>query len=136
MILTSVWIAIAIAADPRGDFSLNDDWAFGLPDKAFVESGSIRFTFWRSMTLIAQVFWGALFCLPTGFSFDSLRFSSLVAGLVGVLGLYALLRQYRTGPITGMIGAIALAVNPLYFGLSCTFMTDVAFMALMILSVA
>jgi hypothetical protein len=136
IIIVAVWAAMAAAANPRGNFSLNDDWAYGLPVRALVEGGSIRFTFWQSMTLIAQVFWGALFCLPGGFSFDALRVSTLVAGLVGVLALYGLLRHYGASLGVATIGALTFAVNPLYLGMSCTFMTDVPFTALMILSIA
>ncbi len=69
LLLTAAWVGMATLVDPRGEFSLNDDWAYALPVKTLVERGSIRFTFWQSMTLIAQVLWGALFCLPRGFSF-------------------------------------------------------------------
>jgi hypothetical protein len=136
IILTVAWVAMAVVADPVGDFSLNDDWAFGLPVKVPVENRAIRFTFWQSMTLIAQVFWGTLFCLPRGFSFNALRFSSLAAGLIGILGLHGFLRHNRAGSLVALIGAIVLVVNPLYFGLSCTFMTDAPFTALMIVSIA
>jgi hypothetical protein len=134
-VLTLAWLGLIAVIDPRGDFSLNDDWAYGLPVRALVESGQIRFTFWQSMTLIAQVFWGALFCLPAGFSFDALRASTLVAGLGGVLALYGLLRHYGASRPLSTIGALAFAVGPLYLGVSCTFMTDIPFAALMLVSV-
>jgi 4-amino-4-deoxy-L-arabinose transferase-like glycosyltransferase len=134
-ILGLAWLGMAILVNPRGDFSLNDDWAYGLPVRALVEKGEFRFTFWQSMTLITQVFWGALFCLPVGFSFDALRISTLVAGLVGTLGLYGLLRHFGAARLVALLGALFYAIDPLYFGLSCTFMTDVPFTSLMILSI-
>jgi hypothetical protein len=133
--LTAVWVAMAIAVDPRGEFSLNDDWAYALPVKALVERGSLRFTFWQSMTLITQVVWGALFCLPGGFSYLTLRVSLLVAGLAGVLGLYRLCQHLGTGAPLATLAAMTLALNPLYVGLSCTFMTDIPFTALFVLSI-
>ena len=87
LLLTAAWAGMAIQVDPRGEFSLNDDWAYALPVKALTEQGLIRFPFWQSMILIGQVLWGALFCLPGGFSFLALRLSVLTAGLAGVLGL-------------------------------------------------
>jgi hypothetical protein len=135
LLLTAAWVGMAILVDPRGEFSLNDDWAYALPVKAFVERGSIRFTFWQSMTLIAQMLWGALFCLPRGFSYLALRVSMLTAGLAGVLGLYRLCRHTGAGTALATLAALTLALNPLYFGLSCTFMTDVSFTALLILSI-
>ena len=59
LLLITAWVSMAIQVDPRGEFSLNDDWAYALPVKALVEQFSIRFTFWQSMTLIGQVLWGA-----------------------------------------------------------------------------
>ena len=105
-----------------------------LPVKALTEQGLIRFTFWQSMTLIGQVLW-ALFCLPGGFSFLALRLSVLTAGLAGVLGLYGLCRHLVPGTACATLAALTLAFNPIYFGLSCTFMTDVPFTVLLILSI-
>jgi len=124
---------MVILVDPRGEFSLNDDWAYALPVKALTEQDSIRFTFWQSMTLIGQVLWGALFCLPGGFSFLALRLSVLTAGLAGVLGLYGLCRHIGSGTALATLASLTLALNPIYFGLSCTFMTDVPFTVLLIL---
>jgi Dolichyl-phosphate-mannose-protein mannosyltransferase len=130
--LCVVWIVAALLIDPTGDFPLNDDWAYGLPVEVLVRDGTIRFTFWQSMTLITQVFWGALFCLPAGFSYTALRISTLIAGLGGVLGLYALLRHFRASPAIAFVGAALMATNPIYLGLSYSFMTDIPFLALML----
>ena len=135
LLLTVAWVGMAIQVDPRGEFSLNDDWAYALPVRALTEQNSIRFTFWQSMTLIGQVFWGALFCLPGGFSYFALRLSVLTAGLAGVMGVYALCRHIGAGTSLATLAALTLALNPIYFGLSCTFMTDVPFTALLVLSI-
>jgi len=86
------------------------------------------------MTLIIHVFWGALFCLPHGFSFMAVRISTLVLSLVGVLGLYVLIRQLNRLRWLAMICALTLCFNPIYFSLSSTFMTDVPFTAWEILA--
>jgi len=116
LLLTAAWAGMAIQVDPRGEFSLNDDWAYALPVKALTKQGLIRFTFWQSMTLIGQVLWGALFCLPGGFSFLALRLSVLTAGLAGVLGLYGLCRHIGSGTALATLAALTLALNPIYFG--------------------
>ena len=93
ILICLVWTVLAIVIDPRGDFPLNDDWAYGLPVKALMERGEFRLTDWTVASLVSQEFWGALFCLPAGFSYTALRISTLVLGLVGLIGLYGLLRQ-------------------------------------------
>ena len=87
------WTLLALVIDPRGDFPLIDDWAYGLQVKMLVEQGSIRFTDWNTATGIAQVGWGCVFCLPEGFSFTAIRLSTLTLGLVGLVSLYLLMRK-------------------------------------------
>jgi 4-amino-4-deoxy-L-arabinose transferase-like glycosyltransferase len=127
MLLFFVWVAAALAVNPVGDFPLNDDWAYGSAVRALLEEGDIRLSDWTATNLIAQVLWGALFCLPFGFSFTALRASTLVLGLVGVVATYGLLREARAQAWLALLGALVLAFSPIYFSLSFTFMSDVPF---------
>ena len=129
------WVLLAFLIDPRGDFPLNDDWAFGLPVKALVEHGSVRFTEWTCPSLITQMGWGRVFCLPGGFSFSALRLSTLTLGLVALVTQYFLLRRVGASPAVALVGTWALGANPIFFSLSYTFMTDVPFLGLMNLAV-
>src|SRR5262245_54255120 len=88
------------------------------------------------MPLLTQVLWGALFCLPAGFSFTAVRLSTIVLGLVGLLATYRLFRAASVDRAPALLGVIVLAVNPLYFALSATFMTDVPFFALSMLAMS
>ena len=133
-ILVLIWLVIATLPGPVGDFPLNDDWSYGLAVRSLVETGSLQLTGWVSMPLVAQVAWGYLFCLPSGFSFTALRFSTLVLGLMGVLFSYALLREARAAASIAFLGALVVAVNPLYVVLSHSFMTDVPFFSLAVAS--
>jgi hypothetical protein len=134
LLIAAVWIVVALLIDPRGEFPLNDDWAYAAAVKTLLGGGGIRLPGWTTVNLIAQIFWGALFCLPFGFSFTALRISTLVLGLTGVLGLYGLLREGDADHGTALFGALLLAFNPLYLVLSYTFMSDVPFVAVSLLS--
>jgi hypothetical protein len=134
LLIVAVWIVVALLIDPRGEFPLNDDWAYAAAVKTLLGGGGIRLSGWTTVNLIAQIFWGALFCLPFGFSFTALRISTLVLGLTGVLGLYGLLREGDADHGTALFGALLLAFNPLYLVLSYTFMSDVPFVAISLLS--
>ena len=132
--LTALWLLAVLIVNPRGDFPLNDDWAASRSVRQLVEHGVYQPTGWLAMTLILHVFWGALFCLPHGFSFMAVRISTLVLSLVGVLGLYALIRQLDRPRWLAMICGLTLCFNPIYFSLANTFMTDVPFTAWEILA--
>ena len=102
--------------------------------KHLVEQGDYQPTGWLAMTLVTHVFWGALFCLPHGFSFIAVRISTLALSLVGVLGGYVLIRQLDRPRWLALFFALTLCFNPVYFSLSNTFMTDVPFTAWEILA--
>jgi hypothetical protein len=79
------------------------------------------------MPLITNVLWASLFCLPTGFSFTALRFSTLTASFLGLVGCYLLIRDLRQPRWLAVITTLTLAFNPIYYALSYTFMTDVPY---------
>ncbi len=128
------WVALWLATVPRGDFPLNDDWTYGFAVRSVVETGRLVMLPWSAVNAVAQVYWGALFCTLFGFSYETLRASTGVLGAVGVLAAYGLLREVGTGVAVAALGALVVGCNPLYLSQSVTFMTDVPFAALVIVS--
>ena len=124
-----LWLALALVIDPVGDFPLNDDWSYGRTVSTLVTEGRYEPTGWTSMPLLPQVLWGALFCLPDGFSFTALRLSTLLLGALGLLATWGFLRECGVRRGAAAIGTALVATNPLYLQLSYTFMTDVPFTA-------
>ena len=130
LLLSVLWLVMVMLVNPLGDFPLNDDWVYGRATRSIVEDGNFTLAGGNTAAnLIAQAFWGALFCLPFGFSFSALRISTLVLGLLGVFATYGLLKEVGAGRTMSLLGALLIALNPIYFGLSNTFMTDVPFFA-------
>ena len=133
-ILSLFWCFMVFLVNPIGNFPLNDDWAYGRLVKILLEEGKWRMEGPLNVPFVAQGLWGALFCLPFGFSFTALRFSTLLLGWAGVLATYGFLREIGTDRRLAIVGAVAIATNPIYFALSHTFMTDVPFFAFATLS--
>jgi hypothetical protein len=134
LLIIGIWVLVVFLINPRGEFPLNDDWCYAGTVKTMLEGGGLRLPGCSSTNIIAQVLWGALFCLPFGFSFVALRISTLTLGVTGVLALYGLLREIGADRGTALFGALLLAFNPLYLVLSYTFMPDVPFTAVSIVS--
>jgi hypothetical protein len=134
MTIALLWSLMVLIVKPLGDFPLNDDWSYGMAVKRLVAGEGYRPVGWTEMTLITQALWGALFCLPHGFSFTALRFSTLAFSLVGMLAMYVLIRQLQRPRMLAVCCALTLGCNPIYFALSNTFMTDVPFTTLAILT--
>lgn len=133
-LLLGLWLLCVAGADPRGEFPINDDWSFAMAAKSVAEQGSFLPLGWTGMPLLTQALWGALFCLPGGFSFEALRTSTLVLALLGISATHLLIRQTSRSRLAAGVGAACIAFNPIYFSLSNSFMTDVPFTAMTTLS--
>jgi len=131
LILT--WIAAISLINPSGDFPLNDDWVYGLVVRNLLKTGHFQFISPASANLFTQAYWGALFCLPSGFSFAALRLSTLVIAALGVVSLYGVTREVGCSKTMATLASLLLIFNPLYLGLANTFMTDVPFTATLII---
>jgi len=135
LLIAFLWCFAVVIVNPHGNFPLIDDWQFGRAVKHLLEEGEFRPMGVTTMTLITQVLWGAIFCIPFGFSFTTLRYSTLLLSLLGILGFYLLIRKLEGPRWLAVIAALMLAFNPIYFALSYSFMTDVPFTVLSLLAV-
>jgi 4-amino-4-deoxy-L-arabinose transferase-like glycosyltransferase len=133
-ILLGSWIVAVLLVNPAGDFPLNDDFSFGRSVFNLVPGGQLRLDDWLSMPLLSQLFWGAGFCQVFGFSFTVLRISTLILGFAAVAAMYFLCRDLGQRRSIATLAALVVAFNPLFFSLSFTFMTDVPFLAFLILT--
>lgn len=127
LVLLGLWLACAALVNPRGDFPLNDDWSYGLSVKHLLDSGEFRPTGWTAMTLLSHTLWGALFASAGGFSFETLRLSTLLLGFIGLCAIHRFARGLGQPRSLALLLALTLAFNPVYYALSLSFMTDVPF---------
>ena len=135
LILTATCAVYVLAVSPQREFPLNDDWAYAQTVRRLLTIGQLHISDWSSATLIFQVYWGALFTrLFGGFSFTALRWSTLVFSFISCMALYDLLRQLDLSASAAWLGGLTLIVNPIFVYLSYTFMSDVFYLGLMLLS--
>jgi Dolichyl-phosphate-mannose-protein mannosyltransferase len=132
-----LWIAlgealVALILRPFQNTPFIDDWTYGWSVEWLLQHGELKILEWSSNLNVVQVLWGALFCLPVGFSFTALRVSTWVLAVGCLWGLYWLLRELDISRHSALLGTATLAVNPVFFMLGFTFMTDVPFLAFMV----
>ncbi|MBI5564947.1 MAG: glycosyltransferase family 39 protein, partial [Chloroflexi bacterium] len=117
------------------DIPLNDDWAYAQSVRHLLTTSELHVSEWAAPSLIPQIYLGALFAhLAGGFSFVALRWSTLVCAVISCLALYDLLRQLGLRHAEGTLGVLLLLVNPIFINLTYTFMSDVFFLALLLVS--
>lgn len=132
-LLILITVVSEFIVNPVGDFPLNDDWCYG---KAVYYSSLDKFTVggFGAMTLATHILWGMLFTKLFGFTFTVLRFSTLLSSLVGLFFLNKLITKITANTILAFCVCLVLLFNPLYFNLSNTFMTDINFNTLLVIS--
>ena len=120
--------------NPFSDFPIDDDWSYGRTVKHLLETGDFRPLQFTPAPMLTNILWGGLFCLLNGFSFTALRVSTFAAAVIGLCGLYVLVREQRGPPWLAILVCLMLGLNPIYFELTHTFDTDVLFIALCVWS--
>jgi len=134
MLILLVYLSLALVVSPFHEFPLNDDVMYAEAVQTFVETGQLKLSPWVAPTLVFQVVYGAAVSKLFGFSFTTLRLSTLMLSLVGTSSFYLFLRMLSIGRVLSLCGALTLALNPVYLNMSYTFMTDVPFTAFLLLS--
>jgi hypothetical protein len=127
--LSLAWLLASWLIRPGGEFPLNDDWAYVLPVKWWVEQGTLRFTDWQFMTLVGQVLPAGLLLQPFGFSISALRWMGLACLLASALLLMLLAARARLPHAGTTLLVFGLLCNPIALCNAATFMTDTPFMA-------
>ncbi len=131
--LAAIWVLLLLIVQPFGEFPLNDDWNYGITVQRVLADRDFRPPT-ASCPLLTHALWGSLFCLPSGFSYETLRFSSQLAGFLGLAVTYLFVREFNGTRVLGLVSSLTLALNPCYLGLANTFMTDVSFTVVFTLS--
>jgi len=133
--LCVIWALACVVMGPVGEFPLNDDWSYALAARSLSEDGKLVLSDFTSMPLITQLLWGYPFLLAGGgFSFTALRVSTLVLAGIGILAGYGCARVLRASPCHAAVVALALMSNGVFVALSATYMSDVPFLALLLLA--
>ena len=125
IVFAAGWVLVS----PWTNVPVMDDWVYAWSVERFVTSGQLRVLDFSSVYPLAQILWGSLFAAVAGFSFGVLRLSTVLLAAGGCYAIYLTLRELRVEPFASLVAALTVALSPVYFALSFTFMTDVPFVA-------
>lgn len=123
-ILVAVHLAIVALVAPRGDFPLNDDWAYAHSVRWLLDEGRIRLSDWVGMNLVPQTLAGAAVTAAGGFSFETLRHLTQVVAVICMGVAYGWFRTARFEPGAALAATLALVSFPAWPVLANSYMTD------------
>lgn len=113
---------------PAGNFPIDDDWSFAAVVKTVtVGHGRFALPWFAEMPLITHIAWASLFVTIAGFSFDTLRLSTIALTALGLVGLWILSLRCGLTRTSAAFVTAAFAMSPAVFQLTNSFMTDVPF---------
>jgi 4-amino-4-deoxy-L-arabinose transferase-like glycosyltransferase len=132
-----LWSIVAIlTVSPIRETAFLDDWAYARMVDVYLRSGSHQADAWVAANPVMQIHWGAMFSYFFGFSHSTLRVSTLVLSAGALASLYFLARDSGLHQSAAAVLTLVLASSPLFLQLSFSFMTDVPFVAFLLVSLA
>jgi hypothetical protein len=129
LLIVLICLIPAVLLRPFQNTPFVDDWVYAWPVEHLLKMQELKILDYSGAINLPQVLWGALFTLPGGFSFTALRISTFVLATASLCALYLVLRELDVSRASARLAVAALAVYPIFFILSFTFMTDVPFIA-------
>jgi 4-amino-4-deoxy-L-arabinose transferase-like glycosyltransferase len=132
--LVAFFVVAAVAFGAGRDVPVIDDWTYAWSVEQLLEHGRLAVLDWSAVYPVGPALWGAGWSLAFGFSFGTLRVSSLALAIVASGALYFLLRELEASPRVALLGALTVAANPAFLLLASSFMTDVPFVAFTLLA--
>lgn len=128
------WLLLVAIIGLGGDYPLNDDWAYAQSARGLLHTGRLRISDWLAPSVASHAAWGALALWLGGDSHVSLRTGTLIFAALTLLSLYGLGRRAGLPPGRALLPALALGASPWFVHLSFTYMTDVPWMAMILLA--
>jgi len=130
MLILAAWsVAVAMAVGVHREIPVIDDWTYAWSVERLFADGRFEVLDWSAVYPLGHALWGAAWSLVFGFSFTTLRLSTLALSLLAACALYLILRELEARPPVALLGALTVAANPVVLLLSSSFMTDVPFVA-------
>jgi hypothetical protein len=127
-VLLLAWFAGAAVLGAGYDVPVIDDWTYAWTVEHMLHTGRFDVLGFSAVYPFSVALWGAAWAWLLGFSFVTLRLSTIVLALVATVTLYLILRELRAPKHLALLGAFVVAANPMFYLLASSFMTDVPFM--------
>lgn len=112
-----IWPVVELATD--------DDFAYSKLALHFAQTGHLVFNGWETAMVGWQVAWGALFIHLLGYSYLTLRISTILLGAAFTLLFHRVLLRSGVDTSAATLGTLTLVLSPLFLPMATSYMTDV-----------
>jgi 4-amino-4-deoxy-L-arabinose transferase-like glycosyltransferase len=133
-IIVLVYAISLLLMSPARNFGYLDDWTYARTVEHVMAGQGFHPSEFAQATLVTHVYWGALFASLFGMTFTSLTLANLALSLVAAITFYLMLRRLGLSLRLSGLGVALLVFNPYYIVLSYSYMTEITFLAFMLLA--
>ncbi len=123
-LLLAAQLAIVAIVQPRGEFPLNDDWAYAHSVQWLLDEHRIRLSDWIAMNLLPQTLAGGAVSALFGFSFETLRHLTQAVAILASAVAYGWFRTAGMNPANALVATLATMSAPFWPILANSYMTD------------
>lgn len=134
IIVSLAYLAIFLYMLPLHDQTYQDDWAYILTVKHYLESGILRINEWSATSFIFPTFWGTLFSKVLGYSPKILHLSTVALFYPALLCFYSLLKRLGLSTFRSIVFTLFLMSYPWILMFNYSFLSDVPYISLLIIS--
>jgi hypothetical protein len=124
VLLICVQLLMFVVVGARGDFPVNDDWAYAHSILWLFEEQRIRLSDWIAMNLLPQTLAGGLVAAVFGFSFENLRHLTQAVALLTSVAAFYWFRAARLVPLHATVASLSVIAMPCWPVLANSYMTD------------
>src|SRR6266498_5135183 len=135
LIVVCTFAATVLFVNPIRETAMEDDWAYALTVKRLIETGQYQLHDWAAANIRFQSYWAGFFARLLGFSFSTLRLSTVVLVFAGLVAFYCLATEHGLDHIQAGLMTFGLIASPLLLRFSFNFMSDVPFLMCVIISI-
>lgn len=133
LILAGYFLALVLMPIQH-DFAVMDDWTYVHSAEQVAMGQGFQPSEYAQSTMVAHAYWGALFAQLFGINFTTFTAATMTLSIVTAITFYVLLRRLQFGPGLSGLGVAFLTLNPYFINLSYSFMTEITFLSLLLLS--
>ncbi|MCC6613599.1 MAG: glycosyltransferase family 39 protein [Anaerolineae bacterium] len=135
LVLGCVLFLISIVyVNPLREFATGDEWAYARTVKVLAETGTYRLDAWLAPNPPFLIYWGLAFSKAFGYSLTTLHLSMLFTIPLALMGCYGLCKLHDFSNTEAGLLTLVLLASPLILRLSYSFMTDVPFVAFLLVA--
>ncbi len=133
-LVIGLYLVAVAAVNPLRECPVLDDWAYASTVRHLLQTGQYKLDDWVAPNMPFQALWGTLFCLVFGDSYATLRLSTVVLTVIGLIAFRALAREHDLSGRGANLLTLCLASSSLFFRMSLTFQTDIPFLVTLIVA--